>query len=295
MQPIETAQTFYALGVAIIPVHHRGKTPDLLSWRQYQKNLPTPSSILSWFSKESNIGVVTGWKGLLVLDFDEHTTYTRWLWWATKQGRFSLASRVAKTAYRVSTSRGVHVYVWSSTPERNRKLPGIDIKARNGYVLGEGSIHPTGKPYRALTPGLIIPRIETLSDVLPLQILLDTEQPEQVQLPHNILSNQESDPWMIIDNQVTITAHLVDSIKAKLRIEDLLPHGEATSGDGRWHRTKCPLHDDDDPSFWIDRRNQLCGCFAGCTPKPLDVVNLYARLHGLNNRDAIFALQKVLA
>lgn len=295
MDPMDTAQTFLALGVATIPVKYREKTPNLHSWREYQTNLPSPAAILSWFSRDANIGIVTGWRGLLVLDFDDQATYTRWLWWANQQERFSPAQKVARTAYRVSTSRGVHVYVWSTTPERNRKLPGIDIKARNGYVLGEGSVHPTGVYYRALKPGVIIPRITVLSDIIPVQLLLQSDMPDHVHPPH-ILSNQmPADPWAIIDNQTTITSRLVDNIKSKLRIEDLLPLGDATSSDGRWRLTKCPLHDDGNPSFWIDTSKQLCGCFSGCTDKPLDQINLYARLHGLSNRDAIFALSRMVA
>lgn len=292
MQPLDTAQTFYALEVATIPVHYRKKEPALGSWRPYQTQLPSPPTILSWFSQPMNIGIVTGWQGLLVLDFDELNTYHRWQWWALRQGRFSLAARIAKTAYRVSTSRGIHVYLWVDTPERNRKLPGIDVKARNGYVLGEGSVHPSGALYQALTPGMIIPRVNTLSDVLPAPILLQSDQKPNVQPLHppSILSN---DPWSYVDRTTPITTHLVDEIRAKLRITDLLGHTERTSSDGRWLRCQCPLHDDDDPSFWIDTKQGLCGCFAGCTPKPLDVINLYARLHGLSNREAIFALQKV--
>jgi hypothetical protein len=52
------------------------------------------------------------------------------------------------------------------------------------------------------------------------------------------------------------------------------------SGDARWWMARCPLHDDQHESLWIDNKNGLCGCLAGCTSKPLDVINLYQRLHG---------------
>ena len=205
----------------------------------------------------------------------------------------SLANRVARTAYRVSTSRGVHVYVWTATPERNRKLPGIDVKARNGYVLGEGSIHPSGAPYKALQPGMIIPTVQTLSDILPPNLLIQAEQPQHVVTPV-ISSASITDPWQMLDESITITTGLVDKIKRQLKLTDFLSDTERTSADGRWLRCRCPLHDDSDPSFWIDTRDQVCGCFAGCTSKPLDVVNLYARLYGLNNREAIFQLARIV-
>jgi hypothetical protein len=294
--PFDTAQQFYGLGVATIPIRYQEKLPTLASWRPYQTQLPTPADLLTWFATPHNVGVVTGWQGLTVIDFDTYALYLRWLWWAAKQGRLTPANRVAKTAYRVSTSRGVHVYLWVTTPERNRKLPGLDIKAHGGYVLGEGSIHPTGAEYKALQPGMIIPTVATLNEVLPASLLLQSDQPQHVSVPSGGAGGLAplDDPWTVLDQSITITGNLVDRIKARWRVTDFLSDTEQTSGDGRWLRCKCPLHDDADPSFWIDTRDQVCGCFAGCTAKPLDVINLYARLFGLDNRSAIFQLARIL-
>lgn len=291
MQAIDTALTFFAMGVAVIPIRYREKVPTLSSWRPYQTQLPSPAALVNWFSEPSNVGVITGWQGLTVLDFDKLSTYQQWLQWCGKQDKYSLAAKVAWAAYRVSTSRGVHVYLWVTTKERNRKLPGIDIKSHGGYVLGEGSIHPTGAPYRALLPGMIIPTVATLSDVLPPALLLQSDQAPNVAIPQTPATN---DPWQVLDQGITITTNLVDRIKQQWRITDFLSDTERTSTDGRWLRCRCPLHDDADPSFWIDTQRQIAGCFSGCTSKPLDVVNLYARLFGLSNRDAIFQLARML-
>lgn len=295
MGPLDTAQRFYSMGVATIPVRFKEKTPSLGSWRPYQQQLPTPDDLLTWFKTPHNVGVITGWHGLTVLDFDAHTVYTRWLLWARKQGQFATAAKVSRTAYRVATSRGVHVYVWLTTPERNRKLPGIDVKARNGYVLGEGSIHPTGALYLALLPNMVIPHVQVLSDILPAALLLASDQPEQVNVPlvtHVMTGN--ADPWTVANQPGTITTGLVERIKKQLRIEDMFTDLHATSPDGRWQLTRCPLHDDNSPSMWVDTRDQMCGCFAGCTTKPLDVIDLYARMYGLNNREAIFTLGRAV-
>ena len=48
------------------------------------------------------------------------------------------------------------------------------------------------------------------------------------------------------------------------------------------------------PSFWIDTTRQLCGCHAGCTPKPLDVIDLFARICSLGNDEAIRVLSRGL-
>jgi putative DNA primase/helicase len=52
---------------------------------------------------------------------------------------------------KVLTNRGFHLYYRS--PEGvevgNRRLaPGLDLKGDGGYVVGPGSVHPTGKPYK---------------------------------------------------------------------------------------------------------------------------------------------------
>jgi len=295
MTAAQTAYQFGALGVAAIPVRPRDKKPALNAWRDYQKRLPTPAQLLSWFDgkNEQNVGVITGWQGLTVLDFDEIATYRKWLWWAQRQGRLTTAAHVAAAAYRVSTSRGVHVYIWLAEPERNRHLPGIDIKGRGGYVLGEGSIHPTGALYKALTPHMVIPHVGVLADVLPPALLMQQDQPDSV-APLPQPTKPAGDPWLTAANAAVVSSDLVARIKSTLRIQDLFANTEQTSGDGRWLRACCPLHDDRHPSFWIDTQLQIGGCFAGCTRKPLDVIDLFGRMYGLSNRDAIYELGRRL-
>jgi hypothetical protein len=292
LTPAQTAYQFRALGVATIPIKPHDKHPDLAHWAGYQRQLPTPEQLLRWFDQpERNVGVVTGWRGLTVLDFDELKTYRKWLIWAQRQGRLSLAAHVASAAYRVSTSRGVHVYTWLLEPERNRHLPGgIDIKSRGGYVLGEGSIHPSGALYRALTAHMVIPHVAVLADILPAALLMQQEQPNHV-APLTLPPTYD-DPWQAASNPAVVSTDLVARIKSTLRVESFFTQTERTSSDGRWLRCKCPLHDDGNPSFWLDTQRQICGCFAGCTNKPLDVIDLFARLYGLSNGDAIRELAR---
>lgn len=289
----ETATRFYTLGIGSIPVKLQQKFPNIGSWLEYQTRLPTTGELITWFSKPGNVGIVTGWQNLVVIDFDSQNVFRSWQMWAAKQGRMSAANNVLRHAYKVNTARGVHVYLETAQPEKNKHLPGVDIKARGGYVLGAGSIHPTGVVYEAQGTSLILPHVEALSDVLPASLLLQVQQPAHVVMSSPILSTND-DPWALADNPPPITAHLVDHIKQTLRIENLLVDTEQTSHDGRWLRCRCPLHEDDNPSFWIDTARQICGCFGGCTNKPLDVVNLYARLYGLTNTEAIYALRRLI-
>lgn len=280
---------FYEAGIAVIPIRYKDKRPEFKllpksntdckpTWEVYKTRLPTEHEFAHWFGHQINYGVVVGWQGLLVLDFDSATEYHEWLLWATVQG--GIAQYVAESAYRVSTSRGIHVYVRIDHRERNRKVGNIDIKA-DGYVLGPGSVHPSGAEYKPLRESFNFPVISALSDVLPATMLFcPTSGPN----PANSISGSV---WTVTPN-TTPRSDLIKKIRAANPIESFFPTAKP-SGPG-WLMANCPFHDDQHPSFWINTRKQICGCFAGCTPLPLDSINLFARLHGLNNRDAIFVL-----
>jgi len=273
-------------GIAVIPVKYKDKRPDgsLLpqhSWDIYKTTLPSKKDLNHWFNTPHNYGVVAGWHGLMVLDFDDLDEYIKWQLWTSKNPK---ANFVARNAFQVTTSRGVHVYMRTSIPGTNKKIGKIDIKYR-GYVLGPGSIHPTGVEYKTLKSVLFFPLISSLSDVLPTELLTQVVLPEGVKRP--ISSPQGSDPWEAAMTPQPVAKGAVSKIKSTLKIEDFFTNLRPTSKDGRWHMTTCPLHDDNHPSFWVDVKNQVCGCHAHCVDKPMDVIDLYARLHGLSNGEAI--------
>jgi len=289
---------FLNAGISIIPVKYRDKRPDASqlprdaddkpTWEPFKTTLPSADDLHRWFAKPNNYGVICGWKNLLVLDFDDAGEYSKWRLWASRVGgqpRF-----IAENAFQVTTSRGVHVYLRCETPGANRKAGKIDIKYR-GYVLGPGSVHPSGVIYRALKSALIFPLIHLLSDVLPGEILT-LATPDNVRAPAIV---RAADPWVsAMQTQPALGNGVVEKIKKTLRIEDNFIQKSQTSADGRWYITRCPLHDDHKPSFWIDTEQQICGCFSGCTPKPLDVIGLHARMYGLDNSEAIRVLASMV-
>jgi hypothetical protein len=286
--PLETAKFWVALGIAVIPIRYRDKRPDarLLpdgKWERFQTTLPTEIDLQKWFAgKFHNLGVVVGWRNLVVIDFDDIQTYMRWsLWVARKPG----INRTVLTALKVSTSRGVHVYVTTELPAQNAKLPGIDIKARNGYVLGASSIHPSGTPYSVLE-GRFPAAVGALSDVLPADMMAaNTEYADVVNTASLPVVTRSGDAWDAAEAVFNPGEDLIRQIKRRYTIDQFLTLDVRKSP--RWFVTRCPFHDDKNPSFWVDLSRGLCGCFAGCTSKPLDVIDLYARLHNLSIRDAI--------
>ena len=87
----------------------------------------------------------------------------------------------------------------------------------------------------------------------------------------------------------------VEAIKQTFRVE-LYLHESKDTPDGRGRiAAKCPLpgHDDKHMSFWYHPIEQVCAC-AKCTGQGTwDVINLYAAMHGLSNKEAIEQLYQL--
>lgn len=283
------ANLFYRSGFSVVPLKPRSKQP-LVKWSQFQQEQPPENVVKSWFlGQDVNLGIVTGYNGLTVIDFDSPTEYLRWLNWITKQPVYSVARR----AFAVRSRRGVHVYFRLLQPVRNRHVEQVDIKGRFGLVTGPGSTHESGIVYEPLN-AFYIPAIEALSDILPPALLLSEQSVSPVV---NTLATPDlpSDPWEAAARGYDALPgeDLVEKVRKAFTIEQFFKSPLHKSGP-HFSVTQCPFHDDQKPSFWIDTEHQVCGCFVCNFPKPLDVINLYGMLYGLNNRDAILTLARLL-
>lgn len=294
MSILDVANRWVEQGIAVLPIAHRSKLPaidalritgdvdefDQASWGRYQSELPDRETLRCWFSgPRRNLAIVTGWRGLVVIDFDLMEAYEAWRQWAEDRSLSTLST------YKVLTGRGVHLYVSVDQPVRTAHIGLIDIKAAGGYVLAPPSVHPSGRVYREVDPGASIMHVRDLSEILPFEI--EPEVPVVVEhIAPRSPATLSDDVWNTADNPRQMGGGgAVETIRTRILIEDLLP--EAGRARGRWIHVRCPFHDDKTPSFWIDRQQQLCGCMAGCTVRPLDVIGLYARLNGMANGEAI--------
>ncbi len=277
---------FHSHGFSVVPLEYRSKKP-LVKWSQYQQEQPSENLVRSWFTQPVNLGIITGFNGLTVIDFDDFTEYSKWLSWISKLTTYPLIRR----AFAVRSRRGVHVYFRTLQPERNRHIGKVDIKGRYGLVTGPLSIHESGTVYTPLTP-FYIPTIEALSDVLPPQLLLSA-QPSSPVVEVPLPPTANDDPWEAAALDVIPGIDLITQIRKKWRIEQFFKTPLVKTGT-YFYATQCPFHDDQKPSFWIDAEHQICGCFVCNFPKPLDVINLYGMLYGLNNRDAILTMARML-
>jgi len=295
MSVMDTALYWTGWGTSVIPVQPKDKRPAI-PWKEYQKNsIPSLQQINTWFVNgiNHNVGIIAGYRHLTILDFDDQGTYTDWMGHCSRSG--GRAAQVARYTYRVQTARGFHVYVTLPHTTKSRDLhkpdgsTWVEIKSFGRYVLGAGSVHPTGHVYRANDDHAPVMRVSALSDILPADMLIQIDYQPKRTTPRPA---PVGDIWDQVMNPVSMGPGTVDRIKARYQLEDLLPTEQATGADK--YLTCCPLHDDHNPSMWVDTTQQICGCFSGCTGKPLDVVNLYARIHDLSNSEAIRELAREL-
>ena len=263
----------------MIPCHLGTKIPKI-KWGKYQKQLPTEGELIRWFRIPSNAAVVTGTNNLVVIDFDDLTEYLRWSLWVGTEGS-PAAKQVLYDSYKVRTARGIHLYTRCTSEIKNLHFGKIDVKGRGGLVTLPGSIHPSGAIYTEYQVGEF-PIWSELRELFPKETL---KLMERVEAPRKMLVDRdiiEYSTAQVLDMEVSVN---VEEVKRAHRIEDYI--SDITFTGDHWGVAKCPFHEDANPSFWVDTEKQLCGCFSGCTAKPLDVVNLYARLNNLSNQEAI--------
>lgn len=268
-----TADQWTSNGIAVIPIAYRDKRPSIPSWREFQSRLPTADEIRRWFqSRLNNIAIITGWRGLVVLDFDQRAAYELWRDWSRD------AAPAARFSYTVETSRGVHVYLFVDEPVQTMKVGIIDIKAAGGYVLAPPSIHPTGRPYRLLSDAPIL-RVDRLSAVMPAQLLAIAQPVNPPRPPRPV---PQDDPWLAAMTPALPPTDEIAERLARRNILDLFPG--AVNRNGRWWAI-CPLHDDRNPSVSIDTDGRRARCWAGCLWG--DYADWHAAIHHISLREAL--------
>ena len=172
MKKIDIAREFLSMGIATIPLRHRGKEPELAmiggKWEQYKTQLPTEYELLRWLGSDwQNYGVVCGWDNLAVIDFDNADQYAVWLEYYDKY--IVRIYELDQPPYTVKSARGAHVYIRLYGDYQNQRRRGIDVKV-HGYVVGAGSIHPTGTEYQEIHPKKHFPQVFDLDTWLPVEL-----------------------------------------------------------------------------------------------------------------------------
>src|SRR3712207_2594147 len=78
---LAAARAFVAHEMSVAPVPPDGSKRPRISWKPYQRRLPTDDELVSWFASGKNgvavlCGRVSG--GLEVIDFDDDTLFAPW-------------------------------------------------------------------------------------------------------------------------------------------------------------------------------------------------------------------------
>jgi hypothetical protein len=118
---VQAAQQYRAAGLSIIPFQAGTKFPDLealrssgninfqgrASWQVFYRRLATDAEFDAWFaSGDRNVGILTGFRHLLALDFDDAESYAAWS---------AAYGDVARGTSTQRTPRGFHVlFRWPS-------------------------------------------------------------------------------------------------------------------------------------------------------------------------------------
>ena len=249
-------------GVVPIPILPYSKLPAV-RWTYYRENPPTVADIQRWFAIDRNLALLCGPQSnsLVVLDFDQPLAYHKW------------RAHTDIETYTVMSARGYHAYFWIEGQAQTLAMPGGEVKA-SGYVLTVPSIHPNGARYR-------------IWEAFP---VMEAESLEQIGLV------DLGDPLPIpsapsIGNDTTGIINLIKSLVSVVDyLQELGAEPRPSSPDGIWWMCKCPFHDDNHPSMWVNTQRNICRCFVpDCSGhvKNMDVINLYAKVHATTNREAI--------
>jgi hypothetical protein len=248
----------------------------------YKTTLPTRAELRAWFPSDlHNYAVILGWQRLAVLDFDDMQSWYDWNLWRIE----TESARAVDSAFCVKTNRGVHMYFALLQDEylgfdiHNMRMPGIDFKV-HGQVIGPFSTHPTGCKYQAIND-FCLPVVEKIEDIMPAELLAlaihENNELTPIQPFEPVVVSEQTDLWSLADRAAEETnLPAMERISRRFRIEQFFSQREKTGAN--WYAVKCPFHQDDNPSAWINVFTQLFGCHS-CNMRPMSVIGLYSALY----------------
>lgn len=264
-----------SLGISCIPILARSKSPALEKWKPFQSRLPSEFELRAWFGRPGyNIAVITGWRGLVIVDFDDMKKHDDWFYNLSQLW----AEYICRT-HSVRTPRGWHYYFYVTESTQCTKMDGVDTKAGGGYCLIPPSIHPNSTPYISDGAPSSIVCLQSIADILP-------EYQQAIDRPPPRPQISKLDPLDVVILPHTSTT--IEEANAKLSYNQLLgiSHDMSPRNEMLPHYL-CPLHDDTHASFVVYANGWFC---FGCQASGRDKLDLYARLNNLTIREALCTL-----
>ena len=144
MTDLETVLKYYRKGLSVIPLNKGEKKPSI-KWEEFQKRRATEEELREWFRKDSNFGIICGAVSgnLVVFDFDEADAVNF---------VFTDFNKIKEKTIVVRTGKGYHIYFRTAKPVSSSKRTHLhlDIQSEGKYVVGPGSLHPSGAIYNSI-------------------------------------------------------------------------------------------------------------------------------------------------
>ena len=217
-----------------------------------------------WFlNTDANLGVVLGGPtGLAVADWDAAPAYAGW------------CARVGAPEVTLveRTARGYH-WFFMTAGIASAVDPGCEVKTR-GVCMVAPSVHPTGYVYHLVQEAPIVTL--TAARVAALFPFLSVKPPGALPAPTR---NEPAGAGVIA--RIKAARPIVAELQAAGIT--LQPAGQAA-----WVG-RCPFHDDQTPSLWVNPVSGLWGCNRpDCRAAGIhDVINFRALWRGVSNQVAI--------
>ena len=227
----------------------------------YQDKINNPERVCYWFGEKSLANLaVCGTQTSLILDFDDPELYKFWA---------SEFPHESKTYTEHTPRGGYHVFahVWGESLKGFMPIKGVELKR---IVLVSPSI-VDNQPYTRGAGELL--KLDADLVLSPLSQVLQVHSPARVDI-----------------HDAGYLKRIKSAFSCLGLIQSTNPKIEVSGPSKRFVTVPCPFHDDKEPSFWIDTDRNLWGCHA-CGVRG-DVINLYARLKGITNTEAIREMGK---
>ena len=250
MSMYESALRWLDCGVSLVPLQPKSKH-FVVGFGGYQKQIVTKADARFWFAdRRCNMAVVTG-SGVVVLDVDQVRDYEQLI------ERWPI---MAET-YTEKTQQGYHIFL--SGDGASGIIDGVEIKGCGSVIMSAPSVHPTGFVYVPINELELkpLPTFFSISD--PIKTLSEGKQKHGGDQSLDTLTRikETYDLLTLAETQTHLTKH------------------------GQWHHGNCPFASHSGGRFWVNVDAGLWGCRA-CNIRG-DVVNLYAKIHGLTVNMAI--------
>ena len=153
----DIALALVARHIPVIPILPRQKVTFLKNWPELATTDPVQIERWNKENAQYNCGAVAKLNGFWMLDCDVPNL---------QQTIEKDTGQVFPQTFSVRSNKGLHFYfkhtAASQSLKKNIQLKGEqgnvlgDVKVHNGYVVGPGSIHPSGKPYAVVNDAEII-------------------------------------------------------------------------------------------------------------------------------------------